>query len=148
MSFAEEPTRWRGWTIEIVGTDLSRSAVERARAGVYSQFEVQRGLPVVQMVRWFEEIGEQQWRIAPALRQAVRFQTGNITEPPPRPGRFDVILCRNMAMYLRSGATGRLWQELQSQLRVGGVLVVGKAERPIGASELQPIGPCTFRRVG
>ena len=63
MSFADEKARWQGWTIDIVGTDLSKSAVERARAGIYSQFEVQRGLPVMQMIRWFEELGGGDWRI-------------------------------------------------------------------------------------
>jgi chemotaxis protein methyltransferase CheR len=135
MSFAEEPSRWRGWTIEIVGTDLSRSAVERARAGVYSQFEVQRGLPVVQMVRWFEEIGEQQWRIAPALRQAVRFQTGNITEPPPRPGRFDVILCRNVLLYFSPEMRRLAFMRLSQAIAPDGTLMLGAGETVIGQTD-------------
>jgi chemotaxis protein methyltransferase CheR len=86
MSLAEQDLRWRGWRIELVGTDISRAAIERARAGRYSQFEVQRGLPVTQMVRWFTDEGNGQWQIASKLRDAVRFEVRSITERPPRPG--------------------------------------------------------------
>ena len=80
MSFADEKARWQGWTIDIVGTDLSRAAIERARAGIYSQFEVQRGLPVMQMIRWFEELGGGDWRIVAdscATRSASRSATSS-----------------------------------------------------------------------
>jgi chemotaxis protein methyltransferase CheR len=99
MSLAEQDLRWRGWRIELVGTDISRAAIERARAGRYSQFEVQRGLPVTQMVRWFTDEGNGQWQIASQLRDAVRFEVRSITERPPRPGKFDIILCRNLLLY-------------------------------------------------
>ena len=86
MMFADEPAQWRGWTIEILGTDVSKCAVERARRGTYSQFEVQRGLAVTQMINWFEESGDG-WRIAEPLRTHVRFEVHNMLEPPPQPGR-------------------------------------------------------------
>ena len=63
MLFAEDPVRWHGWTIDILGTDVSEAAVDRARAGIYTQFEVQRGLGVTQMIRWFEE-SDDGWRVA------------------------------------------------------------------------------------
>ena len=92
MSFAEQAGRWDGWTINILGTDVSLSAIERARRGLYSQFEVQRGLPVVQMIRWFEEEEGQQWQISDRLRSAVRFQVHSLMDAPPRQGPFDIIL--------------------------------------------------------
>src|SRR5215213_8533094 len=83
MHFAEQKARWAGWTIDIVGTDVARGAVEQARSGVYSQFEVQRGLSVVQMMRWFEELPGATWRIAPELRRAVRFEVASLVGLAP-----------------------------------------------------------------
>ncbi|MGZ8311804.1 MAG: CheR family methyltransferase [Allosphingosinicella sp.] len=143
MNFAAEATRWQGWTIEIVGTDLSRSAIERAKAGTYSQFEVQRGLPVVQMLRWFDEVAPQQWQIAPALRQAVRFQTGNITEPPPRPGRFDIILCRNVLLYFSPEMRRLAFTRLAQAIAFDGVLMLGAGETVIGQTDRFASDPAT-----
>ena len=135
MSFADDAARWQGWTIDIVGTDLSRSAVERARTGIYSQFEVQRGLPVVQMIRWFEELGGGDWRISAKLRERVRFDIRNLTEPPPHPGKFDVILCRNVLLYfapdMRRLAFGRLAEAMAGD----GTLMLGAGETVIGQTE-------------
>ncbi len=135
MSFADEKERWRGWKIDIVGTDLSKSAIERARAGVYSQFEVQRGLPVVQMIRWFDELGGGEWAISPRLSESVRFEARNITEAPPAPGKFDIILCRNLLLYfapdMRRLAFGRLAEACQPD----GVLMLGAGETVIGQTE-------------
>ena len=99
MLFAEEPEQWRGWTIDILGTDVSTACIDRARAGAYSQFEVQRGLGINQMIRWFEECADG-WRAVEALRKPVRFQVHNLLEPPPHPGEFDIVLCRNVLLYL------------------------------------------------
>ena len=70
-----------------------------ARAGAYSQFEVQRGLGINQMIKWFEECADG-WRAVEPLRRPVRFQVHNILEPPPHPGGFDIVLCRNVLLYL------------------------------------------------
>jgi chemotaxis protein methyltransferase CheR len=135
MSFADEPARWQGWKIDITGTDLSRAAIERARAGIYSQFEVQRGLPVTQMIRWFEELGGGDWRVSPKLRERVRFDVRNLIEPPPHPGRFDIILCRNVLLYfapdMRRLAFGRLAEACQGD----GTLMLGAGETVIGQTE-------------
>ena len=72
MMFAEDPLRWAGWTIDIVATDVSEAVVERARLGTYTQFEVQRGLGINQMIRWFDETPNG-WRVAEALRKPIRF---------------------------------------------------------------------------
>jgi chemotaxis protein methyltransferase CheR len=108
MHFAERKSRFAGWTIDIIGTDVSRSAVERARGGVYSQFEVQRGLPVVQMIRWFGELPGSAWRISDELQRSVRFQVHSLVEPPPHPGRFDIILCRNVLQIGRASCRERV----------------------------------------
>jgi chemotaxis protein methyltransferase CheR len=135
MSLAEQEPRWRGWTIELVGTDISRSAIERARAGRYSQFEVQRGLPVMQMVRWFTDEGNGQWQVAPKLRDAVRFELGSITERPPRPGRFDIILCRNLLLYFSESMRRLAFTRLADAIAPDGALMLGAGETVIGQTD-------------
>ena len=135
MSFLDEKARWQGWRIEIVGTDLSRRAIERARAGVYSQFEVQRGLPVMQMIRYFEEVGSREWKVAPALRDAVRFEQASISDPPPRPGRFDVILCRNVLLYFTAEMRRLAFTRLAQAIAPDGSLMLGAGETVIGQTD-------------
>lgn len=135
MSFAAEKSRWAGWRIDIVGTDLSRSAIERARSGTYSQFEVQRGLPVMQMVRSFEEVGNGEWRISRELRSAVRFETGNITGAPPAPGRFDIILCRNVLLYFAPETRRMAFNRLASAIAPDGALMLGAGETVLGQTD-------------
>ena len=135
MTFAEEKLRWQGWKIDIVGTDLSRNAIERARKGIYSQFEVQRGLAVMQMVRWFEELGGGEWQIAEPIRDMVRFDTGNITEPPPHPGRFDIILCRNVLLYFSAEMRRLAFTRLAQAIAPDGTLMLGAGETVIGQTD-------------
>lgn len=135
MAFAEDKVRWRGWTIDIVGTDVSRSAIERARTGLYSQFEVQRGLPVLQMIRWFDEEEGQQWRIMPQIRDSVRFQQHSLVEPPPRPGRFDVILCRNVLLYFSAERRRVVFDKLAAASAPDAILMLGAGETVIGQTD-------------
>ncbi|MGZ8348345.1 MAG: CheR family methyltransferase [Allosphingosinicella sp.] len=135
MSFLDEKVRWHGWKIEIVGTDLSRRAIERARAGVYSQFEVQRGLPVIQMIRWFEEVGNREWKVAPALRDAVRFEQASISDPPPRPGRFDIVLCRNVLLYFTTEMRRLAFTRLAQAIAPDGSMMLGAGETVIGQTD-------------
>ena len=135
MSFAEQQARWAGWTIDIVGTDVSRCVVDRARKGLYSQFEVQRGLPVLQMIRWFEEQEGQHWQISPKLRQAVRFQVHNLAEPPPVPGKFDIILCRNVLLYFATQARRTVFSRLAQASRPDTMLMLGAGETVIGQTD-------------
>ena len=134
MSFAEEKARWQGWKIDIIGTDLSRSAVERARAGSYSQFEVQRGLPVVQMIRWFDE-GNGVWEVQRALKDMVRFEVRNMIEPPPHPGRFDIILCRNLLLYFTPDMRRLAFTRLAEAIADDGTLMLGAGETVLGQTE-------------
>ncbi len=135
MHFAERQARWSGWTIEIVGTDVSRSAVEQARSGVYSQFEVQRGLPVVQMMRWFEALPGAAWRIAPELRRSVRFEVASLVAPAPSTERFDIILCRNVLLYFSPERRRAAFARLASAAADDGVLMLGAGETVIGQSD-------------
>ncbi|MGQ0589221.1 MAG: CheR family methyltransferase [Sphingosinicella sp.] len=135
MSFAADKARWQGWTIDIVGTDLSASAVARARAGTYSQFEVQRGLPIRQMLRWFSEQGGGEWQIDPALRASVRFEVANILEPPPSPGSFDIVLCRNVLLYFAPDMRRLAFNRLAQAVADDGTLMLGAGETVLGQTD-------------
>ena len=135
MTFADQELRWRGWKIDIVGTDISRSAIERARAGLYSQFEVQRGLPVMQMIRWFDEQGGGQWQISDKLRSAVRFEVRGISERPPQPGTFDIILCRNLLLYFADSMRRLAFTRLADAIAPEGCLMLGAGETVIGQTD-------------
>jgi chemotaxis protein methyltransferase CheR len=134
MAFADEALRWNGWTIDILATDVSRAAVERARGGLYSQFEVQRGLAVREMLRWFEEAGEGSWRMSRALRPRVRFDVRNVCDAPP-PGRFDVVLCRNVLLYLTPERRGLAFYRLAEAIAPDGTLMLGAGETVIGQTQ-------------
>ena len=134
MMFAENPMQWAGWTIDILGTDVSGAVVDRARSGTYTQFEVQRGLGITQMIRWFEEC-EAGWRAIEPLRKPVRFQVHNLLEPPPHPGQFDIVLCRNVLLYLSAEKRTLAFDRLASALAPDGALMLGAGETVIGQTK-------------
>jgi chemotaxis protein methyltransferase CheR len=131
MLFAEEAETWRGWTIDILGSDVSTQCVDRARIGTYSQFEVQRGLGINQMIKWFEETADG-WRAAESLRRPVRFQVHNLLEPPPHPGGFDIVLCRNVLLYLSPEKKALAFERLAASMAEDGWLMLGAGETVIG----------------
>jgi len=131
MLFAEDADKWRGWTIDILGSDVSTQCVDRARIGTYSQFEVQRGLGINQMIQWFEETDDG-WRAAEALRRPLRFQVHNILEPPPHPGDFDIVLCRNVLLYLSPEKKALAFERLATSMAEDGWLMLGAGETVIG----------------
>jgi len=133
MMIADRPERWAGWTVEILGTDVSAHAIERARTGRYSQFEIQRGLPVMQMVRRFDQQGEE-WQADEKLRRAVSFRTHNLLDPPPL-GGFDVILCRNVLLYFAPEMRRRAFERLASAIAPDGILMLGAGETVLGHTE-------------
>ena len=131
MLFAEAPSDWTGWTIDILGTDVSGAVIDRARAGNYTQFEVQRGLAIGQTIKWFEE-GDDGWRTVEALRRPVRFQVHNVLEQPPHPGQFDIILCRNVLLYLCAEKRSLAFERLSSAMAGDSWLMLGAGETVIG----------------
>ena len=131
MLFAEIPDEWRGWTIDILGTDVSTSCIERARSGVFTQFEIQRGLGINQMIKWFEEVPDG-WRAVEPLRKPVRFQVHNLLEPIPHPGDFDVVLCRNVLLYLSPEKKALAFERIAGAMAEDGWLMLGAGETVIG----------------
>jgi chemotaxis protein methyltransferase CheR len=133
MLFADEPEKWSGWTIDILGTDVSTSCIDRARRGIYSQFEVQRGLGINQTIKWFEECADG-WRAAEELRRQVRFQVHNLLEAAPHPGGFDIVLCRNVLLYLSPEKRALGFDRLAGSMADDGWLMLGAGETVIGQS--------------
>jgi chemotaxis protein methyltransferase CheR len=133
MLIADQPERWRGWSIDIVGTDLSAQAIERARQGRYSQFEIQRGLPVAQMLRRFDQI-EREWQVSDDMRAMVSFRNHNLLASPP-PGIFDVVLCRNVLLYFSADVRGLVFGRIASAMPDDGVLMLGAGETVMGHTD-------------
>lgn len=134
MLFAEDSARWAGWSIEILGTDISAAAIERARAASYSQFEIQRGLPVKMMMQWFDQRGET-WTLRRPLRQRVTFLRHNILTRPDWPGRFDLILCRNVLLYFPAASRTGAFDRLAEAIEPDGILMLGAGETVIGQTD-------------
>lgn len=120
---------------EIIATDVSAPAIARARAGRYSQFEIQRGLPVRQMIRWFEA-ADQDWVASAELLGKVNFRCHNLLSGSAPFGRFDVVLCRNVMLYLSAPLRKQVFDLLSSAIRPGGLLVLGAGETVIGQTDL------------
>lgn len=124
----------RGLDAEIVATDISERVLEKARSGLYSQFEVQRGLPVRTLIRHFEKVGDL-WRIADRIRAMVRFQRFNLLDDLRPLGAFDIILCRNVISYFDGPARSDVLQRLAAQLKPDGTLILGAGESTVGVSD-------------
>lgn len=139
ISFAEQPELWSGWAIEIIGTDVSKAAIGRARSGVYSQFEIQRGLPVRQMLRWFESKNEE-WHAVGEIRRNVSLQVHSLLNRPPV-GPFDVILCRNVLLYFPQNVREDVFGRLSTVIAPDGLLMLGAGETVLGQTNLFEANP-------
>ncbi len=129
MLFAE-----RNAAPEILASDVSPAALSRARAGRFSQFEIQRGLPVRRMMTWFDGAGGD-WVVKPELVRRVQFRQHNLTADAPPPGKFDIILCRNVLLYFSLQLRRQVFDALAAAIRPGGVLVLGAGETVIGLTD-------------
>lgn len=127
MALAERPERWAGWSINILATDISPSVIKIARAGRYSHFEIQRGLPTRAMLRWFEADGSD-WLLRGEIRDKVRFAEHNLLSDALPPGPFDMILCRNMLFYLTPDHRQRAVARLADALAPDGMFMLGAFE--------------------
>ena len=134
MMFAERAARTGAIEPEIVATDVSEAAIARARTGRYSQFEVQRGLPVRRMIEWFEAT-DPDWIARPDLVRKISYRRHNLVGDPAPVGRFDIVLCRNVMLYLSPVLRGRVFELLAQVMRPGGLIVLGAGETVIGQSD-------------
>jgi len=134
MMFAEQKERWAGWSIDILGTDVSHKAIRAARSGLYSQFEVQRGLGVAQMLRHFEETPAG-WQIHEEVRRITRFQQHNMLGEAPLRQPVDLVLCRNVLLYFDQDTRRRAFARLSGGLAPDGFLMLGAGETVVGQTD-------------
>lgn len=134
MILREQLAKLRGMQFDILATDISAKVIEKAKAGFYSQFEVQRGLPVQLLVKYFQQEGDT-WKIDPALRQNIVYKTFNLLEPYTRLGTFDVIYCRNVLIYFDAPTKKDILNRLARALAPDGFLFLGAAETVVGLTD-------------
>jgi chemotaxis protein methyltransferase CheR len=128
----DEMAQFAGWEIQILATDVSIDAIERAKTGLFSEAEVQRGLSLRMLSKYFrKEIAG--WRIADELRNRVELRVFNLMDCFAGLGMFDVIFCRNVLMYLDAAAKSDILERLGGSLEADGYLVLGAAETTLGA---------------
>jgi chemotaxis protein methyltransferase CheR len=123
-----------GWRVEIVATDLSQEVLEKSKAGIYSQFEVQRGLPIQLLVKYFTQTGEL-WQLKADLRAMVQHRQLNLLQDFSQLGTFDVIFCRNVLIYFDQDTKVAVFDRLARMLEADGALLLGAAESVVGISD-------------
>jgi len=131
MLLDEIGPRLAGWTIEILGTDISLDVLERARQGLYSQFEVQRGLPIQLLLKHFRQEGDK-WRLSERIRNMITLKQHNLLESNHQLGQFDIIFCRNVLIYFDLPTKARVMAALSQRLAQNGAFILGAAETVIG----------------
>jgi len=129
-----------GWRIEIVGTDLSVEVLEKAKAGIYSQFEVQRGLPIQMLVKYFAQVGDT-WQIAPEIRAMVAYRPLNLLADFSSLGAFDLVFCRNVLIYFDQDLKIDVLNRLARVVDPEGFLVLGAAETVVGLTDAFKLVP-------
>lgn len=134
MILDEEAQKLIGWQVEITATDLSHNVIATAREGLYSQFEVQRGLPISQLLRYFSQEGDR-WRINQHLRSRVRFEEFNLLSEYAELGFFDVIFCRNVLIYFDVATKQQVLDKMGRIIAPDGYLFLGAAETVVGLTE-------------
>jgi chemotaxis protein methyltransferase CheR len=134
MILNEMAPKFAGWRIEIVATDISTDVLDRAKAGLYTQFEVQRGLPIQMVLKYFTQVGEL-WQIAPAIRAMVDYRPLNLIKDFSQLGSFDIIFCRNVLIYFDAPTKGDVLKRMAAALPDDGTLLLGAAETVIGITE-------------
>lgn len=130
----EAAQKLAGFRVEIIGTDLSNEVLEKAKTGIYSQFEVQRGLPIQMLLKYFTQKGDL-WQINPELRSMVQWRKLNLLESFSTLGSFDIVYCRNVLIYFDQPTKVDVLQRISKQMPADGYLVLGAAETVVGLTD-------------
>jgi chemotaxis protein methyltransferase CheR len=134
MTLKELADTLAGWRIEIVATDLAGGVLQKAQEGIYSQFEVQRGLPIQFLIKYFSKVGDM-WQIAPELRAMVKFRHLNLLADFSALGAFDLIFCRTVLIFFDQETKTDVLNRLGRQAAADGYLVLGAAETVVGLTD-------------
>lgn len=129
-----------GWRIEIIATDLSPEVLEKSRAGLYTQFEVQRGLPIQLLVKHFKQVGAM-WQLNSDTKALVQFRQFNLLQDYAHLGKFDVIFCRNVLIYFDQATKSDIFNRLQKATEPDGYLFLGAAETVVGLTDAYRVCP-------
>ncbi len=130
----EMSARLQGWRIEILATDIAASVLEKAKAGLYSQFEVQRGLPIQMLVKYFEQRDEM-WQIDASLRGMIQYRELNLLQDIGSLGAFDIVFCRNVLIYFDRETKAKVLDDIWRLMPQDGALFLGGAETVLGVSD-------------
>ena len=131
MCLKEAGSMLAGWRTEIVATDLSQDVLEKSKAGIYSQFEVQRGLPIQMLVKYFTQNGEM-WQLKADIRGMVQHRQLNLMQDFSHLGTFDIVFCRNVLIYFDQETKASIFGRISRMLEPDGVLALGAAESVVG----------------
>ena len=135
MCLKEMSAALTGWRVEIVATDISQEVLEKSKAGIYSQFEVQRGLPIQMLVKYFKQNGDL-WQINPEIRAMVQHRQLNLLHDFSQLGVFDIIFCRNVLIYFDQDTKINIFGRLAKIMEPDGFLVLGAAETVVGLTDV------------
>jgi len=135
MCLKEKAAQLAGWRFEIVATDLSQEVLEKSKAGIYSQFEVQRGLPIQLLVKYFTQTGEL-WQINADIRGMVQHRQLNLLQDFSHLGKFDVVFCRNVLIYFDQETKTGIFERLGRVIEPDGMLMLGAAESVVGITDV------------
>lgn len=131
----EELRKYPDYSYDILATDLCEEAVNKGKKGLYTQFEVQRGLPIQMMIKYFSQAPENQWQVNDVLKKHIRFDTHNLLHECTKFGRFDIIYCRNVLIYFDEATKKLVLEHLASVLNPPGFLSLGSAETVMGVTD-------------
>jgi len=134
MVIKEMSAQLAGWRIELVGTDISQQVLEKSKSGIYTQFEVQRGLPIQLLVKYFKQIGDM-WQIAPELRGMIQYKPLNLLTDFSHLGKFDIVFCRNVLIYFDQAMKTQIFGRLAKCMEPDGFLALGAAETVVGLTD-------------
>lgn len=139
MILKEAAAQYPGWTFEILGTDISNDVLALAQDGLYTQFEVQRGLPITLLMKYFTQ-EDTKWRINDDIKKMVNYKYFNLLDPMSMIGTFDIIFCRNVLIYFDEKTKGEVLDKMARQIEPDGFLMLGGAETVLGITEsFQPV---------
>ncbi len=130
----EAGAKLAGWRTRILGTDLSNEVLEKAKAGLYSQFEVQRGLPIQMLLKYFDQKGDM-WQINPEMRAMIEWRKLNLLDNFSHLGEFDILFCRNVLIYFDQKTKSEILDRLAKMVPEDGYLVLGAAETVVGLTD-------------
>ncbi len=135
----EQWHKWKDWRIEIIGTDICTQVLDKAKAGSYSQFEVQRGLPIQLLIKYFKQEGDI-WRLNDEIRNMVTYRPFNLLDNFIGLGNFDIIFCRNVLIYFDQPTKSAVLNRMAKTLAKDGTLFLGAAETVLGITdEFRPV---------